>query len=50
MDKEIWKRIDPSIDDLEHVFINRKAENEMRLEMDRDVLLMKAKSKLENAK
>ena len=50
VDKEIWKRIDPSIDDLEHVFINRKAENEMRLEMDRDVLLMKAKSKLENAK
>ena len=46
VDREIWRRIDPQLDDVEHMFINRRAEDEMRTEMDRDAALLKAKAKL----
>ena len=46
VDKEIWRRTDPTIDDTDHYFVNRKAEDEVRAEMDRDAALLKAKAKL----
>ena len=46
VDREIWRRIDPQLEDTEHMFINRRAEDEMRGEMDRDAALLKAKAKL----
>jgi len=46
VDMEMWRRTDPGLNDQEHIFINRKAEDEMRGEMDRDASLMKAKMKL----
>ena len=41
-----WARTDPCYNDKEHIFINRKAEDEQRLEMERDAALLKAKLKL----
>jgi len=49
IDREIWKRWDPHIEDSEHVFLNRKAENEVRTEMDRDAAMLKARNKLQTA-
>ena len=46
VDYEMWKRIDPSREDTDYSFINRKAENELREEMERDANMLKAKSKL----
>ena len=46
VDREIWRRIDPQLEDVEHMFINRRAEDEIRTEMDRDAALLKAKAKL----
>jgi hypothetical protein len=46
IDREMWKRIDPNVEEVDHIFINRKAENELRSEMDRDAAMLKAKAKL----
>ena len=46
VDKYLWKRYDPSYEDQEHAFVNRKVEDEVRAEMDRDAQLLKAKVKL----
>ena len=46
VDRETWKRTDPNVDDKEHIFMNRKAEDEMRTEMDREASMLKAKAKL----
>jgi len=46
IDKETWKRMDPNVEDKDHIFMTRKAEDEMRTEMDRDAAMLKAKAKL----
>jgi hypothetical protein len=46
VDMETWKRTDPGLEDHEHIFVNRKAEDEMRGEMDREASMLKAKLKL----
>ena len=46
IDRETWRRTDPNVDDKEHIFMNRKAEDEMRTEMDREASMLKAKAKL----
>ena len=46
VDRETWRRIDPQLEDADHMFVNRRAEDEMRTEMDRDAALLKAKAKL----
>ena len=46
IDEEMWSRYDPEKLDQTHVFINRKAEDEVRGEMEREANLMKAKNKL----
>ena len=46
VDMEMWRRMDPELEDLDHVFVNRKAEDEMRGEMDREASMLKAKAKL----
>ena len=46
VDHEAWRRYDPSYEEKEHLFINRRVEDEVRSEMDRDAALLKAKSKL----
>ena len=46
IDRETWRRTDPQLEDVEHMFVHRKAEDEMRAEMDRDASLLKAKAKL----
>ena len=46
VDMEMWRRMDPELEDQEHVFVNRKAEDEMRGEMDREASMLKAKAKL----
>jgi hypothetical protein len=46
VDMEAWKRTDPGLGDQEHIFMNRKAEDEMRGEMDREASMLKALSKL----
>jgi hypothetical protein len=43
---EMWRRTDPGLEDQEHIFVNRKAEDEMRGEMDREASMLKAKLKL----
>jgi len=47
VDRVTWKRTDPNVQDKEHIFMNRKAEDEMRTEMDRDASLLKVRAKLE---
>ena len=46
VDMEMWKRTDPGLEDHEHIFVNRRAEDEMRGEMDREASMLKAKLKL----
>ena len=46
VDYVVWARTDNAYLDKEHVFINRKAEDEQRTEMERDAALIKAKLKL----
>ena len=36
------------LDDKDHIFVNRKAEDELRTEMDREAQMLKARSKLDN--
>ena len=51
INEELWKRIDPSragADEL--AFTNRKVEEEIRVEVDRDAAMLKAFSKLEQRK
>ena len=44
----LWQRLDPSrLGDDEQTFLNRDVEEEVRVEMDRDAQLLKARSKLE---
>ena len=50
VDYEGWRRLDPQFEDREHLFINRKVEEEVRLEMDRDAAMLKAKNKLAGQK
>jgi hypothetical protein len=50
VDYETWKRLDPSrLSDDDHLFVNRRVENEVREEMDRDAAMMKARAKLADA-
>ena len=50
VDYETWKRLDPSrLGDDDHLFVNRRVENEVREEMDRDAAMMKARAKLAEA-
>ena len=49
IDYEQWQRVDPSKKDSEHIFVNRKVEDEQRAEMERDAQMIKAKSKLAEA-
>ncbi len=47
MDFESWRLIDPSREGKDEVvFQNRKAEEEIRAEMDREATMLKAKQKL----
>jgi hypothetical protein len=46
VDMEMWRRTDPGLEDQEHIFVNRKVEDEMRGEMDREASMLKAKLKL----
>ena len=46
VDYEGWRRVDPLYEDREHLFVNRKVEEEVRQEMDRDAAMLKAKNKL----
>jgi hypothetical protein len=46
VDMEMWRKTDPGLEDQEHIFVNRKAEDEMRGEMDREASMLKAKLKL----
>jgi len=46
IDYEQWERIDPAKKDKEHTFVNRKVEDEIRGEMERDAALLKARLKL----
>ena len=46
VDMEMWRRTDPGLKDQEHICVNRKAEDEMRGEMDREASMLKAKLKL----
>ena len=46
VDQEAWRRYDPGYEEKEHLFINRRVEDEVRSEMDRDAALLKARSKL----
>ena len=47
VDFEAWKRIDPGREGRDdHIFINRKAEDEMRGEMDREAQWLKVQQKL----
>ena len=51
INEELWRRIDPSragADEL--AFTNRKVEEEIRVEVDRDAAMLKAFSKLEQRK
>ena len=50
VDYELWKRTDPAKEDVEHAFINRKAENEIRSEMEREAAMLKARQKLADQK
>ncbi len=47
VDRVTLKRTDPFVQDKEHIFMNRKVEDEMRTEMDRDASLLKVRAKLE---
>ena len=49
IDHELWRRIDPSREDQEHAFINRRVKTELRNQMERDAALLKAKAKLAEA-
>ena len=46
VDKEMLRRYDPAHSD-DHTFVNRKVEDEVRSEMDRDAALLKARQNLE---
>ena len=46
IDREAWKRIDPSLVDHNPTVINCKAEDERRLESDCDASLLNEKAKL----
>jgi hypothetical protein len=46
VDLELTKQIDPHVEDVDHVFINRRAEDELKTEMNRDAAMVKAKAKL----
>ena len=47
VDEESWDRYDPERKERSHhVFVNRKAEDEVRGEMEREANLLKAKNKL----
>ena len=47
VDEEIWRRLDPAKAGLEDfTFVNRKAEEEVRAEMDRESQWLKAKNRL----
>ena len=48
VDRQMWERIDPMLNDKDHIFVNRKAEDELRTEMDREARMLKARSKLDN--
>ena len=47
VDYEIWKRIDPMAEDKDHHFINRRVEDEIRTEMERETQHLKARRKLQ---
>ena len=49
VDYEAWKRIDPGMQEDEHIFVNRRVEDEQRSEMERDASWIKAKAKLAEA-
>ena len=49
VDYETWKRTDPSMAGEDNIFVSREVEDEQRKKMDRDALLIKAKSKLVEA-
>ena len=49
IDYEQWRRIDPAKVDAEHIFVNRKVEDEIRSEMERDASILKAQAKLAEA-
>ena len=49
VDYEVWKRIDPGMQEDEHIFVNRRVEDEQRSEMERDASWIKAKAKLAEA-
>ena len=49
VDYELWRRIDPSREEQEHAFVNRKVETELRSEMERDASMLKARAKLAEA-
>ena len=49
IDYEAWRRTDPAKVDVEHIFVNRKVEDEKRSEMERDASMLKAKAKLAEA-
>ena len=46
VDMEAWKRTDPGLGDQEHIFMNRKAEDEMRRATDREASMLKTELKL----
>jgi hypothetical protein len=46
VDREMWRRTDPTVDDKDHIFMNRRAEDEMRTELDREASMLKAKAKM----
>lgn len=46
VDYEKWRRMDPMAEDKDHLFINRKVEDEIRSEMEREAQQLKARNKL----
>ena len=49
IDYETWDRMDPGRKDRDHLFVNRRVEEELRTEMERDASMMKARAKLAEA-
>jgi len=47
VDYEKWRRMDPMAEDKDHLFINRKVEDEIRSEMEREAQQLKARKKLD---
>ena len=46
IDYEIWKRIDPMVEDKDFHYLNRPVEEEIRTEMERETQHLKARRKL----